>query len=67
MQEQEEIIGEVQMKNVMDRMEGDKALNGSSRKDYTTQNERKAKWGGTAASQKKNQTKNRKQLVATRH
>lgn len=55
------------MKNVMDRMEGDKALNGSSRKDYTTQNERKAKWGGTAASQKKNQTKNRKQLVATRH
>lgn len=44
MQEQEEVIGEVQMKNGMDRMEGDKALNSSSRKDSTTQNEGKAKW-----------------------
>lgn len=67
MQEQEEIIGEVQMKNVMDRMEGDKALNGSSRKEYMAQNERKAKWRRTAASQKKNQTKNRKQVVAAGH
>lgn len=66
MQEQEEIIGEVQMKNGMDRMEGDKALNSSSRRDYTTQNQGKGKWGRTAASQKKNQTKSRKQLVATR-
>lgn len=45
------------MKNGMDRMEGDKALNNSSRRDYTTQNEEKAKWGRTAESQRKNQTK----------
>lgn len=32
----------VQMKNVMDRMEGEKTLDTSSR-DYTTQNEEKAK------------------------
>lgn len=52
------------MKNGMDRME-DQALNkNSSRRDDTTQNEGKAKWGRTAASQIKNQTKSRKQLVA---
>lgn len=50
----------------MDRMEGYKALSSSSRKHYTTQNEGKAKWGRTATSQKKNQTKSRQQLVATR-
>lgn len=38
------------MKNGMDRMEGDKALNNSSRRDYATQNEEKAKWGRTAES-----------------
>lgn len=63
---QEQIIGEVQMENGMDRIEGDKALNSSNRKDYTTQNEGKAKWGRTAFSQRKNQTKSRQQLEATR-
>lgn len=63
---QEQIICEVQMKNGMGRMEGDKTLNSSSRKDYTTQNEGKSKWGRTASSQTKNQTKSRQQPVATR-
>lgn len=53
------------MKNAMDRMEEDEALNSSSRKDYTTQNE-EAKWERTGASQKKNETKSTKPLVATR-
>lgn len=53
------------MKNAMDRMEEDEALNSSSRKDYTTQNE-EAKWERTCASQKKNETKSTKPLVATR-
>lgn len=47
------------MKNAMDRMEEDEALNSSSRKDYTTQNE-EAKWERTGASQKKNETKSTK-------
>lgn len=53
------------MKNAMDRMEEDEALNSSSRKDYTTQNE-EGKWERTGASQKKNETKSTKPLVATR-
>lgn len=63
---EEEVIDEVQVKNGMDGMEGDKASNSSSRKHNATQNEGRAKWGRTAASQKKNQTRTRKQLVATR-
>lgn len=48
------------MKNAMNRMEEDEALNSSSRKDYTTQNEGEAKWERTGASQKKNETKSTK-------
>lgn len=54
------------MKNAMNRMEEDEALNSSSRKDYTTQNEGEAKWERTGASQKKNETKSTKPLVARR-
>lgn len=39
---QEDIIDKVQMKNIMDRMEGEKTLNTSSN-DYTTECEEKAK------------------------
>lgn len=54
------------MKNVMDRMEGEKTLNTHSRATLYNTKGRKSKVGKSVAAQKKKQAKSRKQLVDTR-